>query len=136
LRLDGLEGDPVYSRCPIVPFGHLIRSAQGLHLADVEFGAGFRIVPAVDSDDTFLDVYLYDTLSGGAGYADLAGRHLAEILDGVQALLEGARRTATARASPVFATTTISTFEIGSTGALPRNCFDMPGSARSQPKTR
>jgi hypothetical protein len=36
LLLDGLEGDPVYSRCPIVPFGHLIRSAQGLHLADVD----------------------------------------------------------------------------------------------------
>jgi hypothetical protein len=36
LRLDGLEGDPVYSRCPIVAFGHLIRSAQGLHLADVD----------------------------------------------------------------------------------------------------
>ena len=36
MRLDGLEGDPVYSRCPIVAFGHLIRSAQGLHLADVD----------------------------------------------------------------------------------------------------
>ena len=59
-----------------------------LDLDPSEFGAGFRIVPAVDSDATFLDVYLYDTLSGGAGYADLAGRHLAEILDGVQALLE------------------------------------------------
>src|SRR5580704_17899498 len=30
LRLDGLEGDPVYSRCPIVQFGHLIRSAHPL----------------------------------------------------------------------------------------------------------
>src|SRR5262249_36650508 len=36
LRLDGLEGDSFYSRCPIVLFGHLIRSAQGLHLADVD----------------------------------------------------------------------------------------------------
>jgi len=35
-----------------------------------------------------LDVYLYDTLSGGAGYADLAGRNIAEILDDVQKLLE------------------------------------------------
>lgn len=59
-----------------------------LDLDPSEFGAGFRIVPAVDSDATFLDVYLYDTLSGGAGYAELAGRHLTEILDGVQALLE------------------------------------------------
>ncbi len=36
LRLDGLERDPVYSRGPIVLFGHRIRCAQGLHLADVD----------------------------------------------------------------------------------------------------
>src|SRR5712672_2911866 len=30
LRLNGLEGHPVYSRSPIVLFGHLIRCAQGL----------------------------------------------------------------------------------------------------------
>jgi ATP-dependent helicase YprA (DUF1998 family) len=59
-----------------------------LDLDPSEFGAGFRIVPSLDDDITFLDVYLYDTLSGGAGYADLAGRNLAEILDDVQKLLE------------------------------------------------
>src|SRR5271166_4943757 len=36
LRLNGLEGHPVYSRSPIVLFGHLIRCAQGLHPADVD----------------------------------------------------------------------------------------------------
>ena len=36
LRLNGLEGHPVYSRSPIVLFGHLICCAQGLHLADVD----------------------------------------------------------------------------------------------------
>jgi hypothetical protein len=36
VRLDGLEGDPVYSRRPVVLFGHLIRRTQGLHLADVD----------------------------------------------------------------------------------------------------
>src|ERR1700746_1656624 len=36
MRLDGLERDPVYSRGPIVLFGHRIRCAQGLHLADVD----------------------------------------------------------------------------------------------------
>lgn len=60
-----------------------------LDLDPSEFGAGFRIVPSADGDDKlYLDVYLYDTLSGGAGYAELAGRHLAEILDDVLALLE------------------------------------------------
>src|SRR3954454_7716853 len=36
LRLDGLEGDPVYSRGAIVLLGHRIRCAQGLHLANVD----------------------------------------------------------------------------------------------------
>src|SRR5262249_50190021 len=36
LRLDGLERDPVSSRGPIVLFGHRIRCAQRLHLADVD----------------------------------------------------------------------------------------------------
>jgi hypothetical protein len=36
LRLDGLEGDPVYSRRTIVLSGHLIRCTQGLHLTDVD----------------------------------------------------------------------------------------------------
>ncbi len=51
-----------------------------LDLDPSEFGAGFRIVPAQNEDELLLDVYLYDTLAGGAGYAELAGRHLAEIL--------------------------------------------------------
>jgi len=60
-----------------------------LDLDPSEFGAGFRIVPSTEgSERLHLDVYLYDTLSGGAGYAELAGRHLDEILDNVLALLE------------------------------------------------
>jgi hypothetical protein len=59
-----------------------------LDLDPSEFGAGFRIVPSLETDVTYLDVYLYDTLSGGAGYAELAGRNLTEILDDVQKLLE------------------------------------------------
>lgn len=60
-----------------------------LDLDPSEFGAGFRIVPSTEgADQLYLDVYLYDTLSGGAGYAELAGRHLDEILDSVLTLLE------------------------------------------------
>ena len=36
VRLNGLERDPVNPRGPIVLFGHRIRCAQGLHLADVD----------------------------------------------------------------------------------------------------
>lgn len=59
-----------------------------LDLDPAEFGSGFRIVPNMEGRDVHLDIYLYDTLSGGAGYAELAGAHLDEILLDVLALLE------------------------------------------------
>jgi ATP-dependent helicase YprA (DUF1998 family) len=60
-----------------------------LDLDPSEFGAGFRIVPSTNGDEQLhLDVYLYDTLSGGAGYAELAGRNLNEILRDALAVLE------------------------------------------------
>jgi len=62
-----------------------------LDLDPSEFGAGFRIVPARDGDELYLDMYLYDTLAGGAGYAELAGRHLKQILADVLDLLENCR---------------------------------------------
>jgi len=58
-----------------------------LDLDPSEFGAGFRIVPAGQGGGLFLDVYLYDTLAGGAGYAELAGRYLSDILAAAHALL-------------------------------------------------
>jgi Domain of unknown function (DUF1998) len=59
-----------------------------LDLDPSEFGSGFWVVPAGDRQQLHLDVYLYDTLSGGAGYAELAGRFLEEILADVLTLLE------------------------------------------------
>ncbi|QDZ11824.1 DEAD/DEAH box helicase [Devosia ginsengisoli] len=61
---------------------------QQLDLDPSEFGAGFRVVPGDEPDTLRLDVYLYDTLSGGAGYAELASRHLQEILQSTLSLLE------------------------------------------------
>lgn len=59
-----------------------------LDLDASEFGAGFRVVPAAQGDEVHLDVYLFDTLSGGAGYSELAGRYLSEILVSTLELLE------------------------------------------------
>ena len=59
-----------------------------LDLDPAEFGSGFRIVPSIEGNEVHLDIYLYDTLSGGAGYAELAGAHLKEILYNVLVLLE------------------------------------------------
>lgn len=58
-----------------------------LDLDPSEFGSGFRIVPVDGRDELFLDIYLYDTLAGGAGYAELAGRYLNQILDSTLELL-------------------------------------------------
>ncbi|MER8774275.1 DEAD/DEAH box helicase [Mesorhizobium sp. M0977] len=88
-------GDPLQLR---ILEDALYSVAEGLRLAasrhrDIdldpsEFGAGFRIVPNQDDQTLLLDVYLYDTLSGGAGYADLAARNIEEILQQTLALLE------------------------------------------------
>ncbi|MBO7822129.1 DEAD/DEAH box helicase [Burkholderia pseudomallei] len=60
-----------------------------LDLDPTEFGAGHRIL-AIDAEGSVsLDVYLYDTLSGGAGYAELAAKYFDEIARETLALLEG-----------------------------------------------
>ncbi|WP_046157372.1 DEAD/DEAH box helicase [Chromobacterium vaccinii] len=60
-----------------------------LDLDPAEFGSGFRVVPALQDEARMLDLFLYDTLSGGAGYAEVAARNLPEILEATLALLEG-----------------------------------------------
>lgn len=60
-----------------------------LDLDATEFGAGHRLLPKSGEDgDVVLDVYLYDTLAGGAGYSELAEKYLSEILDATLQLLE------------------------------------------------
>jgi Domain of unknown function (DUF1998)/Helicase conserved C-terminal domain len=85
LQLRTLE-DALYS------VAEALRLAASRHpqidLDPSEFGAGFRIVPHSDKKALQLDVYLYDTLSGGAGYAELAARNVAEILQQTLVLLE------------------------------------------------
>ncbi|WFU16460.1 DEAD/DEAH box helicase [Bradyrhizobium sp. CB3481] len=87
--------DPVVLRAiedALYSISEALRLAASRHpqldLDPSEFGSGFRIVPSNEDDQLFLDVYLYDTLSGGAGYAELAGKYLTEILKDVLHLLE------------------------------------------------
>lgn len=47
------------------------------------------IEPALQDEAHILEVFLYDTLAGGAGYAEIAARHLPEILEAAIDLLEG-----------------------------------------------
>ncbi|MGR6757037.1 DUF1998 domain-containing protein [Aeromonas veronii] len=59
-----------------------------LDLDPAEFGSGFRVVPALQNETRMLDLFLYDTLAGGAGYAEVAARNLPEILEATLELLE------------------------------------------------
>ena len=60
-----------------------------LDLDPAEFGSGFRILPTAGEDAQTLDLFLYDTLSGGAGYAEVAATNLEDILTATLELLEG-----------------------------------------------
>ena len=54
-----------------------------------EFGAGFRLLPPSAVGSATLDIYLYDTLSGGAGYSELAAKYFPDIIESTLGILEG-----------------------------------------------
>jgi ATP-dependent helicase YprA (DUF1998 family) len=60
-----------------------------LDLDPTEFGAGFRLLPAQHDGSISLDIYLYDTLAGGAGYSQLAAKYFTEIIESTLGILEG-----------------------------------------------
>jgi len=67
--------------------------AEALRLAackllDIEFTelvSGYRV--RMNQNGAFIDVYLYDSLSSGAGYASAAGAHITEILQIAESIL-------------------------------------------------
>lgn len=71
--------------------GLLLAASRHLDIDPAEFSAGFRIVPGA-GDSLRADVYLFDTLAGGAGYSDQAGRELRPILEKLEQLLRGCPR--------------------------------------------
>jgi hypothetical protein len=46
-----------------------------------ELGSGFRVIPPKARDELVLDLYLFDTAAGGAGYAEMAGQYISSIID-------------------------------------------------------
>jgi Lhr-like helicase len=54
-----------------------------------ELSAGFRLLPALaDGNKGVAELYLFDTASGGAGYAADAGQQLQQVLDKTELLLQ------------------------------------------------
>lgn len=62
---------------------------ERLDLDATEFGAGYRLLTGNEEGIVGLDIYLYDTLAGGAGYAELAAKYFDGIVNDTLALLEG-----------------------------------------------
>jgi ATP-dependent helicase YprA (DUF1998 family) len=69
--------------------GFVLAASRQLDIDASEFSAGFRILPGDEAGTLVADLYLFDTLAGGAGYANQAGNAVAEILDRTLAELNG-----------------------------------------------
>lgn len=70
-----------------------LAASRQLDIDPGELSAGFRLMPPVIEEDYSAkgnaDIFLYDTASGGAGYAAEAGAMLPQVLQGALSLLEG-----------------------------------------------
>jgi len=58
----------------------VLAASRHLDIDPAEFSAGYRIIPNPSGSGLAADLYLFDTLSGGAGYADQAGHVIDAIL--------------------------------------------------------
>lgn len=69
---------------------------ESLEIDPQELGTGYRLLPP-ERGRRRMDVYLFDTLAGGAGYAEIAGQNIGAILRETLALLNhcpgGCRRS-------------------------------------------
>lgn len=60
--------------------GLILAASRVLDIDAQELTAGYRIVHN-DQGDSYVDLYLFDTLSGGAGYSYVAGDRIEEIIE-------------------------------------------------------
>lgn len=67
----------------------VLGASKQLDIDPAEFGSGFRMWHPTDENWIRFDVYLFDTLAGGAGYAEQAGEELDGVLAEVEKRLEG-----------------------------------------------
>ena len=92
LRINGtkpLELNPNPGLAAFAAMQHAMRTvAEALALAaglrmqldPAEFSSGFRVFPSKDPSTILGEIYLFDTLSGGAGYSNVIGEELHDVL--------------------------------------------------------
>ena len=69
--------------------GLLLAASRQLDIDAAELSAGYRLLPRDGGGPLRADIYLFDTLSGGAGYAEQAGQELDAVLGRLDDLLTG-----------------------------------------------
>jgi hypothetical protein len=69
--------------------GLLLAASRQLDIDPSELSAGYRLLPREGGGSLRADIYLFDTLSGGAGYAEQAGQELDSVLGRLNELLSG-----------------------------------------------
>ena len=67
----------------------LLAASRHMDIDPSEMSSGFRLLPQEDGAVLQADVYLFDTLAGGAGYAEQAGHELGQVFDVLADLLSG-----------------------------------------------
>jgi hypothetical protein len=67
--------------------GLLLAASRHLDIDAAELSAGFRLLPKAENEDLRADVYLFDTLTGGAGYSEQAGREIDQVLKALNDVL-------------------------------------------------
>jgi Lhr-like helicase len=86
----GFQPEQPWLRDALTTLAEAIALGASLYL-DIdpgELSAGFRLLPALaDGDHGVAEIYLFDTASGGAGYAADAGEQLQQVLDRTEELL-------------------------------------------------
>lgn len=87
--LGGLPGDPwLQDALRTTAEALALAASRVLDVDPAELSAGFRLLPCDGRTNAGFDFYLYDTASGGAGYAAEAGAELQTILQATLELLE------------------------------------------------
>lgn len=68
-----------------------LAASRCLDIDPGELSAGYRFMPPIEEEDAsgVVDIYLFDTAAGGAGYAAEAGAMLSGVLDEALSQLEG-----------------------------------------------